>query len=291
MNTSIHALSLFLHPLCQKLTISQAAKSQSFKQMCATALDIAKQWWWDAVRAAKIIEDLKQYYQCRGPFTGGQAKGKEWRESLPISSTDHPLKGFAITLLSIVPHSAEVERLFSDLGGVQGVKRCNLSVRTFETVGKLRNNYSYHLYQRAAASGKPVHQKHAHKHTRKDGRLDVDLAKDLKTNFTWMPPLATNISANSADLEAPESISEEKIEAAFAELEQLNRGTQEAALDPQLDGQEISAGKVYDFVELDQVDKGLVPTAFEDDNDQIRTESASGSWNIQSMLISKGVTM
>ena len=91
-------------------------------------------------------------------------------------------------------------------------------------------------------------------------------------------------------MEGPESISEEEIEAAFAELEQLNRGTQEAALDPQLDGQEISAGKVYDFVELDQVDKGLVPTAFEDDNDQIGTESASGSWDIQSMLISKGVT-
>ena len=195
-----------------------------------------------------------------------------------------------ITLLSIVPHSAEVERLFSNLGGVQCVECRNLSVCTFETVGKLPNNYSYHLYQCATALGKPVCQKHAHMHTRKDGRIDVDLAKDLETNFTWTPPLATNVSANSADLEGPESISEEEIEAAFAELEQLNRGTQEAALDPQLDGQVISVGKVYDFVELDRVDKGLVPTAFEDDNDQIGTESASGSWDIQSMLISKGVT-
>ena len=42
------------------------------------ALDITKQWQWDAVQAAKLIEDLKQYYQCQGPFTGGQAKGKEW---------------------------------------------------------------------------------------------------------------------------------------------------------------------------------------------------------------------
>ena len=37
---------------------------------------------------------------------------------------------------------------------------------------------------------------------------------------------------------------------------------------------------VYDFAELDQVDKGLVPTAFEEDNDQIGTESANGSWDI-----------
>ncbi|KAG2368929.1 hypothetical protein BDR07DRAFT_1198175, partial [Suillus spraguei] len=49
----------------------------------------------------------------------------------------------AITLFSIVPHAADVERLFSDLGGIQGVKRCNLTVRTFETLGKLRNNYTY----------------------------------------------------------------------------------------------------------------------------------------------------
>jgi hypothetical protein len=62
-----------------------------------------------------------------------------------------------------------------------------------------------------------------------------------------MPPLATSVSANSTDLDGPESISVEELEAAFAELEQVNRGTQEGALDPWLDGEEILAGKVYDF--------------------------------------------
>jgi hypothetical protein len=47
-----------------------------------------------------------------------------------------------------------------------------------------------------------------------------------------MPPLVTSVSANSANLERPESISVEELEAAFAELEQVNGGTQEAALDP-----------------------------------------------------------
>jgi len=151
---------------------------------------------------------------------GGQVKGKEWWESLPVLSVDHPLKGFVITLLSIVPHSAKVEWLLSNLSGIQGVKRCNLSIHTFETVSKLCNNYSYHLYQRAITSGKPVHWKHAHMHTQKDSGLDMDLAKDLKTNFMWTPPLATTVLANSADLEGPESILAEEIEAAFAELEQ-----------------------------------------------------------------------
>jgi hypothetical protein len=65
-------------------------------------------------------------------------------------------------------------------------------------------------------------------HTQKDSRVNVDLAQDLETNFTWTPPLMTSVSANSADLEGPESISAGELEAAFAQLEQVNRGTQEA---------------------------------------------------------------
>jgi hypothetical protein len=80
----------------------------------------------------------------------------------------------------------------------------------------------------------------------------VDLAQDLKTNFTWTPPLVASVSANSANLEGPESILVEELEAAFAELEQVNRGAQEAAqVDPQVDRQEILAGKVHDLSELD----------------------------------------
>jgi hypothetical protein len=287
MNTGIHALSLFLHPLCRKLAVSQAAKSRTFEQMCATALDIAKQWRWDKKRASNLVEDLKQYYQCKGPFVGGQAKGKEWWESLPVSSADHPLKAFVITLLSIIPHPAEVERLFSDIGSIQGVKHCNLTVQTFETLGKLRNNYAYHLYIRM---GQP-RRKHTHMHTRKDPGVDVQLATDLKTNFTWTPPLATNGFVNGGDLEGAEGISEEDIDAAFAELEEQNRNSEEAVIDPQLDGHEITAGNVYDFTELDRVDKGIVPATFDEDTDQIGTESASGSWDIQSLLVSKGVSL
>jgi hypothetical protein len=47
--------------------------------------------------------------------------GLSWWENLPINSETHPLKAFAIIILSIVPHAAEVERLFSDLGGTQSV--------------------------------------------------------------------------------------------------------------------------------------------------------------------------
>lgn len=101
------------------------------------ALNIAKQWCWDGDQAVKLIKNLKQYYQCKGPFAGGQADGKDWWENLPISMKTHPLKSLAIMLFSIVPHAGDVEQLFSDLGGIQGVKCCNLTVCTFETLGKL----------------------------------------------------------------------------------------------------------------------------------------------------------
>jgi len=59
----------------------------------------------------------------------------------------HPLKTFALTLLSIINHSAKVEHLFSDLGGIQGIKRCNLTTENFQKLGKLHKHYAHHLWE------------------------------------------------------------------------------------------------------------------------------------------------
>ncbi|KAG2366650.1 hypothetical protein BDR07DRAFT_1273829, partial [Suillus spraguei] len=91
-------------------------------------------------------------------------------------------------LFSIVPHAADVERLFSDLGGIQSVKCCNLTVRTFET---FVTTIPIMSHQRALAAGQPVRRKHAHLHTRNNGGIDTDLAMDLDTDFAWTPPLAS----------------------------------------------------------------------------------------------------
>ncbi|KAG1808524.1 hypothetical protein EV424DRAFT_1328829, partial [Suillus variegatus] len=53
------------------------------------------------------------------------------------------LKAFAITIYSIIGHTGDVERLFSDLGMTQSAKRCNLLVETFETLGKIYANLHY----------------------------------------------------------------------------------------------------------------------------------------------------
>ena len=109
MNTELHNLALFLHPMCRKLAIFQAAKGRSFDEVCKTALGIARQWRWDEGRAGRLVEDLKQYYHCKGAFTGGQANAMKWWENLEISADQHPTKALTITIFTIVPHSTDVE--------------------------------------------------------------------------------------------------------------------------------------------------------------------------------------
>lgn len=284
MNTELHSIALFLHPLCRKLAISQAAKSRTFGDMCKIALDIARRWGWSVDVASMLIDDLKQYHLCKGLFVGGLADAKEWWDGVPTTGAKNPLKTFATLIFSIVPHAAEVERLFSNLGGIQGVKRCNLTIENFETLGKLRNSYSYHLQQHKKQLGKPIRRNHGHMHTRAQPGIDVDLATDLSTNFTWTPPLAAAPAVGSEDdLLGPESITPDELEEAFGALET-------GPIDPEVDGSEVLQGHVYDLNELEKIDKGMAPSGFQDDIQQLGTGSGAGTWNIEALLASRGVS-
>ncbi|KAF8239693.1 hypothetical protein L208DRAFT_1236636, partial [Tricholoma matsutake] len=105
-------------------------------------------------------------------FIGGHKNALSWWEDLPTSAKKNPLKVLAITIHSIVPHAAEVEWLFSSLSGTQSTKRCNLSVSTFEMLGKLHANYFRHLYSQDHAAGKPIHHCHAHMHMRTESGIN-----------------------------------------------------------------------------------------------------------------------
>ncbi|KAJ7148894.1 hypothetical protein C8R46DRAFT_904726, partial [Mycena filopes] len=51
------------------------------------------------------------------PFAGGSRNAREWWED--VTAENHEgIRDLGIVLASIVPHSADVERLFSDLGGI-----------------------------------------------------------------------------------------------------------------------------------------------------------------------------
>lgn len=294
MDTSVHSLALFLHPLGRRLAISQVANGRTYEQMVKTALEIAKRWRFSKEAAAALAVDLKLYYQGKAPFSGGQSDALEWWDSLPVSGAIHPLKTFAIILFSIVPHAADIERLFSDLGGVQSAKRCRLAVPTFEKLGKLRSNYSYHLTQRAAQDGKPRRRKHAHMHTRPEGGLNVELAEDLERDFAWIPPMTVAHGDSETDgVDGPESMTVEELEKAFDEFERELQESREAAeaSGEVVDGGEVLEGAVYDFDELERVDAGTVPATFEevarlpDEPEAVNDED----WDVEALMASAGV--
>ncbi|KAG1855718.1 hypothetical protein DFJ58DRAFT_659773 [Suillus subalutaceus] len=262
--------------------------------MVEVALDIAKQWQWSEQLAKMLVADLKEYHKCSGVFSGGQADALDWWETLPVSAERCPLKAFAIIIHSIVPHAADVEHYFSGLGGVQSVKRCNLSVQTFESHSKLRASYSNFLHKVDHEAGKPTCRKHAHMHTQPERGLDIALANELQRSFAWVPPLAGD-SCNSDDefLAGPESIKDEELLEEFSrfENEMLDscRGLQE--LEGTCEVPDIFEEGVIDWNELEKVNKGITLAAFIEEIDVVGhgSQGTEAVWNIDTLLLSEGV--
>ncbi|KAK7021420.1 hypothetical protein VNI00_017330 [Paramarasmius palmivorus] len=168
----IHKLALFLHPLCHQLAVCDKV---GFKlgDMKRTALGLAKKWNWNQGEAKALAEDIDRYYKCKEPFMGGDENAHNWWKSLPLNSKKHPIKSLAIIIHSIVPHTADVERLFLQLGGVQSPKCSNLSVLVFEKLATVRNSLVNELTWKGIAAGKSTHCKHAHMHTKEGPAVRV----------------------------------------------------------------------------------------------------------------------
>jgi len=137
MNTDLHWLCLFLHPLCRKLAISNSRHSCKLEDAYKISLNITSCWGWSKEMATALLRDIKGYFHAQAPFQGGKADGRDWWKSLLVNVTSHPLKALAIKLFSIVPHAAEVKCFFSNLGGIQSVKCSSLMVPHIEMLGTL----------------------------------------------------------------------------------------------------------------------------------------------------------
>ena len=110
---------------------------------------------------------------------------------------------------------------------------------------------------------------------------------DILQNFTQTPPLAPQSDNN---LEGPEAITDEDIEAVFTDIEQRDVETR-SNIDPIIEGSEVEAAKVYNLEELAQVEKGLAPGAFNDETRVVVDITAGGTdWDISSLLQAKGVS-
>ena len=178
-----------------------------------------------------------QLRQCRSDRPGA------WQilaDSLPAITV--ALKTFASILLSFVPHSAEVERLLLDLCGIQGAKKFNLTMEKLRKTGEIAQQLRPpSLSSKGGAD-----------------RINTDIATDIAMNFTWSPPLARQGPAsNNNSLEGPENITPEDFDAVFDKLDQRLK---EAPMNSEMvleDGQEVLDAQVYDFEELERINKGL----------------------------------
>ncbi|KAL1949916.1 hypothetical protein VTO73DRAFT_8797 [Trametes versicolor] len=277
MNTDLHWFALFLHPLGRQLAISSATHSRQLKDAYRIALDLANRWNWSEASAKQLITDIQQYAASAVPFAGGTADAVSWWKDPVILSQTHPLKVMAIRILSIVPHSAEIERLFSNLGGVQSPKRCKLSVPHMETMGTLRNFYNDDL-----SKGETIRRHQAHMHTR-DGGLDVGKLTFLTAN--WALEVGSDAGADDNDLAGPEDISIEEIEKAYADLPslQMEQGSGDG-----LSG-DVDIAAVYAPEQLEKARSGEAPVPVAEAGVEHEREPGSQQWDPQALLNSLGV--
>ncbi|EIN03308.1 hypothetical protein PUNSTDRAFT_31961, partial [Punctularia strigosozonata HHB-11173 SS5] len=185
MNTDLHWFALFLHPLCRRLAVSSASHSRNITAAVSIALGIAYKWRWTKTQTQKLITDIKNYGIVKDSFGGAKADGKAWWEELVVDAREHPLKTMAVRILTIVPHAADVERLFSSLGGIQSVRRSQLTIPHMETLGALRNYYNAELHDLTVKMGKQTRRRHAHMHTRDEPGVDAARAQELLASFVW----------------------------------------------------------------------------------------------------------
>ncbi|KAI6143268.1 hypothetical protein BKA82DRAFT_169851, partial [Pisolithus tinctorius] len=194
------------------------------------------------------------------------------------------LRAFAITILPIVPHAGNVEHLFSNLGNTQSPQRSNLSVSTFEMLGKIHANLNYHIHTTKATSSKKMWHHHARIHTQDQSGISVDVAKDLEERFTRVPPL---IAQSDEDLAGPEAISLDEIDALFSAFESE---VAEGEGHESVSGRGVVEGQVYSFEELDQVDKGFAPQGVDEVIEVVdHSQQDDGGWDATLLMLSNGL--
>lgn len=288
LNTDIHWLALFLHPLCRRLAISSATHSRKLTDACRISLDLAQRWKWPEEAARQLLQDLKSYQLGNAPFAGGISNARTWWESLLVRAKEHPIKALAIRIFSIVPHCAEVERLFSNLGGVQSVKRCNWTVDHIQTIGTLRNNYESEL-----TNGATVHRRHAHMHTRDERGLNKEKATELLDQWSFQSPT----TAPTADTEGPKTLSPEEVAEEFERFEAQQHEDEAREVRGGAEGRRgdglrdaVGVDAVYAVEELAEIRKGVAPKPVQEEVNEHDNAPGNKQWSTNDLLRSVGLS-
>ncbi|KAF7791659.1 hypothetical protein EIP86_002681 [Pleurotus ostreatoroseus] len=190
----------------------------------------------------------------------------------------------AIILFSVVPHSAEVERLFSDLNNIEGKRRTSLKVDTLCKLARLRCNYRDLIQDYKRACGKETRRKHSHMHTRADGGIDSEAVTLLEAED----------KEEDAIIEAGEVLADE-LDRSFEKLRKRDeedwregRTDEEIAFLDRV--RSASVSDCFDLSELDNVLAEIAPKGMEEDIHAHQGKgNSTGGWSIDNLMTSAGL--
>lgn len=272
MNTDVHWLCLFLHPMCRKLAVSSAPHSRNVRDACLIAAKLAIRWGYTEEQSRKLIADIHAYSQGKAPFTGGKKDAKEWYTSLLASTEDHPLKSFALVLFAIKPTAADIERLFSHLGIQQGPRRSKLTVENMEALGILHSHYVRDINEQRKLQGKPIRRQHKHMHTQNEPGIDNSRVDVLSGVYV----------SDEAESE----------EAALDNLDRQYRRLKFSDL-PVEDGDglasTVATKDVYDVSQIENIRKAIIPTPASQESNANQNRGQIVSYDAESLLESMGI--
>ncbi|KAJ7230543.1 ribonuclease H-like domain-containing protein [Mycena pura] len=304
MATPVHRLALFLHPLCRKFAVVDAP-GFTLRDYRRTALQIAEKWGWTEEEGAVLASDMVKYEACREPFAGGQKDALKWWETNSASAKDHGLKPFATAMLGIVPHSAEIERLFSSCNGIQSPKRNSLAVETFSKLAKVRSSLVEEAKRRAPIKART-------KKTSEPAAVSestTSTATRMTTENSAPLERSEALEGWQAPMEGVASESEDRVSGVDAVFNDLERRLQQeedssdvdeeeeeentpdvstlvaAAMKKQKKPSELSlmGGDIYDFALVKKALDNVVPQEDVKKVDVVRKRTG-GAWNIEAML-------
>jgi hypothetical protein len=153
------------------------------------------------------------------------------------------------------------------------------------TLEKLHANYSYHLYQHDHMAGKSTHCHHNHMHSCSTRGINVELAEEIESTFSYIPPLSVSSKTSNDFFDDPEDFDLDELDKEFDEFE---KQLKEHPL-PDVDGAEVLNGKVYDFDELDWVNQGVVPVR---EDVKVMTVDGTGNqatWDVERLMSMTGI--
>jgi len=128
-------------------------------------------------------------------------------------------------------------------------------------------------------------------HTQDEAGVNPDLVNDLETSFTWKPPFSmTTPKDNDNDdiLAQPEDVTLDELDEAFDELDKQLQIEKEHQLEADIDGGEVLEGEVYDFAELEKIDREEMPVSSIEEMDVIGS-SGEHEWDVDTMMSTGGI--